>query len=158
MPIYNRPVALAEALAIIMFHAGLHHSAQVSEPAGLPPLWRQLGPAVRHRVIGRVLRAFSLLYRADLAGDLRAVIAFHIDGPGGGRWFVDLSPSAASSAEGVVSRPTLTIQMRNTDVFCRMLTGRLNLPLALLTGRLRLRGDLRLFPRMGSLFSVDATH
>jgi hypothetical protein len=158
MPIYNRPVTLAEALAIIMFHAGLHHSAQVTEPARIPPLWRQLRPEVRHRVIGRVLRAFSLLYRYDIAGDLRAVIAFRIDGPGGGSWFLDLSPSAASSTEGAASRPTLTIHMHNTNVFCRMLTGRLNLPLALLSRRLRLRGDLRLFPRMGSLFSVDAAH
>lgn len=113
---------------------------------------------MRHRVIGRVLRAFSLLYRYDLAGDLRAVIAFRVGGLGGGRWYVDLSPSAGSSTEGEVSRPTLTLHMRNTDVFCHMLTGRLNLPLALLVGRLRLRGDLRLFIRMGSLFSVDATH
>lgn len=58
----------------------------------------------------------------------------------------------------MASRPTLTLHMRTTDLFCRMLTGRLNLPLALLSGRLRLHGDLRLFSRMGSLFSVDATH
>ena len=38
----------------------------------------------------------------------------------------------------------------------QMFTGRLNLPLVLLTGQLKLRGNLRLFPRFGSLFSVDA--
>jgi hypothetical protein len=37
-----------------------------------------------------------------------------------------------------------------------MFTGRFNLPIVLLTGQLKLRGDLRLFPRFGSLFSVDA--
>ena len=63
MPIYNRPVRIVEALSIIIFHAGLVHSAQVAEPAGLPPLWMQLSPEIRHRVIGRAMRAFSLLYR-----------------------------------------------------------------------------------------------
>ena len=44
MPIYNRPVKIVEAMSIMMFHAALHHSAQVAEPAGVPPLWKQLPP------------------------------------------------------------------------------------------------------------------
>ena len=48
------------------------------------------------------------------------------------------------------------IHLRDTDVFCRMLTSRLNLPLSLISGALRLHGDLRLFLRMNTLFSVDA--
>ena len=80
MPIYNRPVKLVEAMAIMMFHAGLHHSARSqNQQAPLPP-WKQLSPEVRHRVVGRVMRALSLLYRYDLGGDLRTVIVFQIDG------------------------------------------------------------------------------
>jgi hypothetical protein len=37
-----------------------------------------------------------------------------------------------------------------------MITVRLNLPLALIRGEMRLRGNLRLFLRMGELFSLDA--
>ena len=156
MPIYNRPVKITEAMGIMMFHAGLHHSVQVTEPVGVPPLWKQLSPEIRHRVIGRVMRALSLLYRFDLGGDLRAVIVFEIEGPGGGSWHVDVSPEGTSSAEGIAENPALTLHLRKTDVFCQMFTGRLNLPLALLTGQLKLRGNLKLFPRFGSLFSVDA--
>lgn len=158
MPIYNRPVKVIEALSIIMFHTGLHHAAQVAEPAGVPSLWVHLSPEVRHRVIGRVMRALSLLYRKDLGGDLRAVIAFRVKGPGGGEWHVDLAPDSSDSSEGPVNRPNLIIQLRETDDFCKMFTGRLNIPLALLTGQMRLRGNLRLFTRFGSLFSVDAKH
>jgi len=156
MPIYNRPVKIVEAMSIMMFHAGLHHSAQVTEPMGVPPLWEQLSPEIRHRVIGRVMRALSLLYRYDLGGDLEAVIAFKMDGPGGGSWHVDVSPESTFSAEGVAAHPSLLLHLNKTDVFCQMFTGRLNLPLALLTGHLKLHGDLRLFPRFGTLFSVDA--
>ena len=156
MPIYNRPVKIVEAMSIMIFHAGLHHSAQVAEPMGIPPLWKQLYPEIRHRVIGRVMRALSLLYRYDLGGDLQAVIAFKMDGPGGGSWHVDVSPESTFSAEGVVAHPSLLLHLNKTDVFCQMFTGRLNLPLALLTGHLKLHGDLRLFPRFGTLFSVDA--
>lgn len=156
MPIYNRPVKITEAMGIMMFHAGLHHSAQVTEPAEVPPLWKQLSPEIRQRVIGRVMRALSLLYRYDLGGDLRTVLVFQVDGAGGGSWHVDVSPDGASSQEGTSDHPGLILHMRKTDVFCQMFTGRLNLPLALLTGQLKLRGDLGLFPRFGSLFSVDA--
>ena len=48
------------------------------------------------------------------------------------------------------------IHLRDTAVFCRMLTSRLNLPMALISGNMKLRGDLRLFLRMNTLFSVDA--
>lgn len=155
MPIYNRPTRVIEGLGIIMFHAGLNHTAQVAEPAGVPPLWKQLSPEIRHRLIGRVMRALSLLYRQDLGQDLRAVIAFRVDGPGGGNWYANVSPEVCNSGEGEVDRPTLTIRLRNTDVFCKMFTARLNLPLALLSGEMRLRGNLLLFTRFGSLFKVD---
>jgi hypothetical protein len=158
LPIYNRPVTIAETLGILMFHTGLHHSAQVAEPVGVPPLWHQLESEVRHRVITRVMRALSLLYRFDLGGDLRAAFAFRIGGEGGGDWAVRVAPDHAEALEGEVGPASLTIKLSNTDIFCQMFTGRLNLPLALLTGRLRLSGNLRLFPRFGSLFSVDARH
>ncbi len=156
MPIYNRPVKIVEALGIINFHAGLSHTAQVTEPAGVPPLWLQLTPEIRHRVIGRVMRAFSLLYRIDLGGELRDTIVFRIDGPGGGEWFVKLSPDVPTSGEGVLQQPGLVVHLRETAVFCQMLTSRINLPIALLSGAMKLHGNLRLFWRMGDLFSVDA--
>ena len=156
MPIYNRPVRIDEALSIIIFHAGLAHSAQVAEPAGLPPLWMQLSPEIRHRMIERVMRAFSLLYRRDIGGSLRATLVFRVDGPGGGNWYVELSPHVPTSGEGVVEHPGLVIHLRSTAVFCRMLTSHLNLPLALISGEMKLSGNLRLFLRMSTLFSVDA--
>lgn len=156
MPIYNRPVSIVEALSIIIFHIGLVHSAQVAEPVGLPPLWTQFSSGFRHRVIGRVMRALSLLYRYDIGGSLRATLVFRVAGPSGGEWYVNVSPDSQTSGEGVVENPSLTIHLRNTSVFCQMPTSRLNLPLALIRGDMKLRGNLRLFLRLDSLFSVDA--
>jgi hypothetical protein len=156
MPIYNRPVSIAEALSIIIFHAGLAHSAQVAEPVGAPPLWMQHSPKFRHRVIGRVMRAFSLLYRLDIGGQLRDTIIFRIDGADGGEWYVKVSPDAPTSGEGAVEHPGLVIHLRETAIFCQMLTGRFNLLIGLISGAMKLRGDLRLFLRMGDLFSIDA--
>lgn len=156
MPFYNRPLTVVEALGIMTFHAGIIHTAQVAEPAGVTPLWEQLSPEIRHRLIGRVMRAFSLLYRSDIGGSLNATLVFRVDGPGGGEWYVNLSPDVSTSGEGVVERPTLVVHLRETGVFSQMITGRFNLPLGLISGRMKLRGDLSLFLRMDTLFSVDA--
>ncbi len=56
-----------------------------------------------------------------------------------------------------MEHPGLVIHLRETAVFCQMLTSRINLPLALLRGEIKLRGDLCLFLRMNTLFSVDAS-
>jgi len=156
MPFYNRPVSIVEALSIMTFHAGVIHTAQVAEPAGVSPLWKQLSPGFRHRAIERVMRVFSLLYRQDIGGSMRATLVFRVDGPGGGEWHVDLSPDAPTSGEGIVDHPTLVIHLHETAVFCEMLTGRFNLLLGLISGRMKLHGDLRLFLQMDTLFSVDA--
>ncbi len=154
--IYNRPVRIDEALSIIIFHVALVHSAQVAEPAGQSPLWMQLSPEFRHYMIEPAMRAFSLLYRRDIGGSLRDTLAFRVDGPDGGEWYVELSPHITRSGEVIVKHPGLVIHMRETDVFCQMLTSRLNLPIALISGNIKLRGNLRLFLRMSTLFSVDA--
>lgn len=156
MPFYNRPVSIVEAFGIMTFHAGLIHTAQVVESTGLSPLWEQLSPEMHHRLIGRVMRVFSLLYRRDIGGSLNATLVFRVDGPGGGEWYVNLSPEIATSGEGVVEHPSLVLHLRDTAVFSQMLTGRFNLPVGLISGRMKLRGDLRLFLRMDTLFSVDA--
>jgi len=155
MPIYNRPVSIVEALSIINFHSGLVHTAQVADPAGIPPLWKRLSPEILHRLIGRMMRAFSLLYRLDIGGSLRETIVFRIDGDGGGEWYVKFAPDVPTSGEGIIENPGLVIHMRDTGVFCRMFTGRLNIPLALLRGEIKLHGNLRLFFRMSDLLSID---
>ena len=155
LPIYNRPVRVDELLGIQVMHPGLTHAAQVAEPAGVAPLWTHLAPDVRYRTFSRVVRALSLLYRQDLGGDLRAKIVFRVGGEGGGTWNVHLSPRDPSSGKGAAPNPNLTLSFRDASMFCRMFTGRLNLLGAVLGGAMRPRGDLRLFLRFGSLFSVD---
>lgn len=67
---------------------------------------------------------------------------------------MEVSPEAPTASEGVAESPTLTLRFRSTDDFCRMATGRMRLPAALISRKLRLRGDLRLFMRMEKLFKV----
>jgi hypothetical protein len=55
-----------------------------------------------------------------------------------------------------VECPGLVIHLRDTAVFCQMLTGRFRLATGLISRKLKLRRDRRPFLRMNTLFSVDA--
>jgi hypothetical protein len=156
LPIYNRPVRVDETLSIEVLHSGLLHGAQIADPAGEPPLWSHLDETIQHRLVGRLMLAFSLLYRLDLADGLRDSIAFTIDGPGGGDWYLDLRPDGADWHEGVLAHPGLRIRLRGTSILFRMATHRIRMPLALAVGDVRVRGHLRLFAGLGRLTSVDA--
>jgi hypothetical protein len=156
LPIYNRRVRVDETLSIEVLHSGLLHSAQIADPAGEPPLWTRFDEGIQHRLIGRMMLAFSLLYRIDLADGVRDSIAFRIDGPAGGEWYLDLRPDGASWHEGPLAHPGLTIALRGAPTMFRMATHRIRMPLALATGEVRVRGHLRLFAGLGRLTSVDA--
>jgi len=156
LPIYNRRVRVDETLSIEVLHSGLLHSAQIADPAGEPALWTRLDEGIQHRLISRMLLAFSLLFRLDLADGLRDTIAFRIDGPAGGEWYLDLRPDGAGWHEGPLAHPGLTIRLRGAPTMFRMSTHRIRMPLALATGEVRVRGHLRLFAGLGRLMSVDA--
>ncbi len=98
----------------------------------------------------------SLLYRRDIGGSLRTTFGFRIDGPDGGEWFVQVAPDSQTFGEGTAEHPGLIVHLREPAVLYQMFTVRINLPRVLLRGDLKLHGDLRLFLRMNTLFSVDA--
>jgi hypothetical protein len=156
LPIYNRRVRVDETLSIEALHSGLLHSAQIADPAGMPPLWAGFEEPVQHRLVSRLLLAFSLLYRLDLADGLRDTIAFRVDGAGGGEWYLDLRPDGADWREEPLAHPGLSIRMRSTATLFRMATHRIRMPVALVTGEIRVGGHLRLFTGLGRLTSVDA--
>jgi hypothetical protein len=156
LPIYNRRVRVDETLSIEALHSGLLHSAQIADPAGVPPLWTRFDEAVQHRLASRLMLAFSLLYRVDLADGLRDTVAFRVGGAGGGEWYLDLRPDGADWHEAPLARPGLSIRMRSTATLFRMATHRIRMPVALATGEVRVGGHHRLFTSLGRLTSVDA--
>jgi hypothetical protein len=156
LPIYNRRVRVDETLSIEALHSGLLHSAQIADPAGVPPLWTRFDEAVQHRLVSRLMLAFSMLYRLDLADGLRDTVAFRVGGAGGGEWYLDLRPDGADWHEAPLAHPGVSIRMRSTATLFRMATHRIRMPVALATGEIRVGGHLRLFTGLGRLTSVDA--
>lgn len=151
VPTYAWPVRVDEALSVQVSHAMIAHGAQFAAAADLEPPWAHLGPDPRHRALERLVQQLTVLYDPARGGDLRALVAFEIGGAGGGAWWLAIAPGETLAGRGPVARPSVTFRIANTSVAFLLFSNRLNVPAALLSRRLRVRGDLGLAMRFSQL-------
>ena len=72
---------------------------------------------------------------------------------GDGIWNLDLTSSAEKMIKrGAHPEPDCTIQMADEN-FEKLLKGKLNVPLALITGKVKIKGEKSLALKLGELFS-----
>ena len=152
-PFYNRPITVGELLAGLAAHPGLVHAAQVANGAGVAPLWVHYAPAMLQRQITRFFHFMSLSYWPERGGDLRATVNFNAAGPGGGSWYVTMTPTGSEVGTGSARRATLTVWFRNADALCRAFTQQVSPLGALLTARAFAWGNLPLGFRLPWLFN-----
>lgn len=151
-PFFNAPMSAAELIGAQVVHMGLAHAAQVANGARHAPLWRALGPGARKRMLSRFFCLAGFLYWQERGGDLRATLAFAVDGPGGGVWHVVVGPEGGRTHTGPPERADLTFGFCDTETAFQSFTFQNNLLRELLGGRVRLRGSLRLAARFPELF------
>lgn len=84
--------------------------------------------------------------------DIYGVFQFQIDGDGGGHWHAICEGDAVRVQQGVFPKPDVTVitSARNA---VKLAEGHLNPALALLTRKVKLKGDLSLAARVQSLLS-----
>ena len=153
LPIFNRPLTVAEVLDMQIVHPGILHAAQLANPVGIRPLWTDYSPEFMHRQIARFFQVMSLIYWPERGGELRARLNFIIAGPGGGRWSVTIEPAGGTFCEHTVSRADVTMWIRNTQAFCQFFTNQESALSSLYKGKLVIWGDLRLAWKLAWLFS-----
>lgn len=92
-------------------------------------------------------------FRADRAAGVNAVIQYDISGDGGGSWHAVIKDGACAVNAGPGASPTLTVQMAAQD-WVDMITGKQSGQMLFMSGKLKLKGDMGLAMRLGSLFGV----
>jgi putative sterol carrier protein len=82
--------------------------------------------------------------------DVYGVFQFDISGPGGGRWHAQCQGDSVRVQPGTVDRPDVTI-LTSAENVVKLASGKMNPTLALLTRKVRLKGNLVLAARMQGL-------
>src|SRR4026207_1495733 len=92
-------------------------------------------------------------FRPARAAGVNATIQYDITGDQGGTWNAVIKDGACNVSQGAAANPNLTLTMSPQD-WLRMTGGKLSGQMAFMSGKLKLKGDMGLAMKVGSLFQV----
>lgn len=92
-------------------------------------------------------------FRAEKAAGVNATIQYDISGDQGGTWHAVIKDGACTVNPGVASNPNLTLGMSAQD-WLDMVDGKLTGQMAFMSGKLKLKGDMGLAMKIGSMFQA----
>jgi putative sterol carrier protein len=92
---------------------------------------------------------------SEKAGSLDKKIQINLSGDDGGTWWLKIRDGKAESGRGEIEDPDLTLSASSAD-YVQIVTGKLDGASAFMSGRLRVKGDMTLAVRFGTLFRRPA--
>jgi len=92
---------------------------------------------------------------SEKAGNLDKLIQIDLSGDGGGTWWLKIKDGKAETGRGAVEKPDLTLSAAAAD-YVQILTGKLDGAVAFMSGKLRVKGDITLAVKFGTLFKRPA--
>ena len=103
-----------------------------------------------------VKETFDLMptkFKAASAAGVNKTIQYDITGDQGGTWSAVIKDGACNVTQGAAASPNLTLTMSSQD-WLDMTGGKLSGQMAFMSGKLKLKGDMGLAMKVGSLFQV----
>ncbi len=88
--------------------------------------------------------------RADKIANLKAVYQFDVTGEGGGTWVLDLTQPGGKITAGPSDTAKCTVTIESSN-FVKLIEGNLNPQMAFMTGKLKVKGDMGLALKLGTI-------
>jgi putative sterol carrier protein len=92
-------------------------------------------------------------FRADKASGTNATIQYDISGDGGGTWNAVIKDGTCAVGPGAAAGPNLTLQIAAQD-WLDMLSGKQSGQMLFMSGKLKVKGDMGLAMKLGSMFQM----
>jgi putative sterol carrier protein len=92
-------------------------------------------------------------FRADKASGTNAVIQYDVSGDGGGTWHAVIKDGKCTVNSGSAPSPNLTLSISGQD-WLDMLSGKQSGQMLFMSGKLKVKGDMGLAMKLGSMFSM----
>lgn len=90
----------------------------------------------------------------EKAQGVEAIVQFELTGDDGGMFWLDISNGGISASEGVAENPKTTIKSTAED-YLKVATGEMNGMQAVMSGKLKISGDMGVAMKMQTMFSND---
>jgi putative sterol carrier protein len=97
--------------------------------------------------------AMSGRFRPDKAAGTSATIQYDVSGDGGGTWHAVIKDGACTVNQGPAAQPNLTLSISAQD-WLDMLSGKQSGQMLFMSGKLKVKGDMGLAMKLGSMFSM----
>jgi putative sterol carrier protein len=91
-------------------------------------------------------------FQPSKAAGVNSTIQYDITGDQGGTWHAVIKDGACQVNPGAAASPNLTITMSSQD-WLDMIGGKLSGQMAFMSGKLKLKGDMGLAMKVGSIFA-----
>src|SRR5215475_8084993 len=92
-------------------------------------------------------------FRADRAAGTNATIQYDVSGEGGGTWNAVIKDGTCTVTAGQAASPNLTLSIAAQD-WLDMLSGKQSGQMLFMSGKLKVKGDMGLAMKLGSMFSM----
>ena len=90
-------------------------------------------------------------FQSEAAKGVTAVFQFELSGPGGGTYAVAVDDAKVKVTEGAHEAPTVTLKM-DADDYIKMSNGKINGHWAVMSGKLKVSGNMMVAMKMQQLF------
>ncbi len=88
--------------------------------------------------------------KGDKISAINAIYQFDIKGEGGGSWVLDLTQPGGKVSVGTSDQAKCVVTMESNH-FVDLIAGKLNPQMAFITGKLKVKGDMGLALKLGSI-------
>ena len=103
--------------------------------------------------VKETFEAMAGRFRADKAAGTNATIQYDVSGDGGGTWHAVIKDGTCTVSAGAATNPNLTLQIAGQD-WLDMLSGKQSGQMLFMSGKLKIKGDMGLAMKLGSLFQM----
>jgi hypothetical protein len=156
-PGLGRPGTIAHMFTMGFLHLPLHYQdiRRIIRRRRRLPHWMELSsPEEIHEALSQAFAIMPLFYWPERGGDLRATYLFDLAGEGGGQWALAIAEGQCTASEGAPAEADVEFHTEPA-YWIDLQTKELNPLWAVLTRRLRLRGNRALARRLDRLFQIS---
>ena len=113
----------------------------------------RLPPPTSQDTMRDLVAGMAMVFDPKVAGDLEAVIQFHVTGDEPGNYYLDIAQGHCTAYKGEYPDPTITINTPS-GVWMAISRGEMNGAAAMMSGKYSVKGNLGLLMRFDRLFSA----
>ena len=154
-PGWDRPGTIRDLFfASYLFLPNQYQQIRKVAKKKLPHWIEGSSPEQTNYYMGRLFHYMPLIFRSDVAEDMKATYVFNMEGDGGGKWSINIANGRADADDGAPETHDTEVRTK-PETWIDLSNGDINPAFAIMTRKVHLGGNAGLAMKLGTLFGVE---